>query len=381
MDKVERQYPKTLLELAESRSGEDGVFINRAEAKEFGMNKAVILSMLRNYIAGHASKGSIQHLHGKQWWNYCSCRELAGAIGFMTYNQTWRALKRLTEQGVLKRRDDLNKHRYDKTYWYCIPGFLEDEVPGKGIASGASDKETQNGQGGVIKPNRSSVSLTNGKTYKESISKPNKVSQNQTEAVIKPNDNTHVLQDPCSTACKKEEIIRCTSITSDFQKPLETDFVKPSNSLVSHEQKAEAMSAEKGLIGSDSKISESYSPPTSEAPGMSKESTNGAAAFGGGPPSKNLKVINGIELAFVFGDGTDPTWQTFLQKMSYKFSNQDLANSGFLQDKWRSWIKATASRANLDEPTLEHYRTLWRRTSNQVKREQEESARTGPRPS
>ena len=207
MDKVERQYPKTLLELAESRSGEDGVFINKAEAMELGTNEAIVLSMLRNYIAGHAAKRSGKHCVDGQWWNYCSSRKLANEIGFLSHLQIFRAFTSLVERGVLKRRNDLNTHDYDRTYWYNIPGFLTGEVPREWIKSGANGKASQNGsangkaEGVSIK----TMSLLRQGPEEGGVSKSHngcfKMKQgcftSETGGVSKRNDDTHVVQDPC----------------------------------------------------------------------------------------------------------------------------------------------------------------------------------------
>ena len=374
MERVERQFPKTFAECKKVGKQKDMLTVDCDEVKEFGINEALILAYQRRFIYSHAAKRSIRHWHGEQWWNYCSCRKLANEIGCIGKDQIQRALKSLVKRGVLKRRNDLNTHDYDRTYWYCIPGYLADEVPVTKLVPGANGKASQNRNGkaeGAL-PN---TMYLEGKADTEGVShQRDGLSQGRDRGVAdmrqgvshQRDDDTHVVQHPFNTTDGKR----------NKNKKKVSECSKPSNSLVSHEQKAEAVNAEQGLNGSasGSQVSESNSPSALEVPGMSKESVTGAAAFGGGPPLEDPTVVNGISLGFVFEDVTEPIWHEFLRRFAVKFSEEALGNVDYVREQWRNWLFVMGCSGFLEENALVHFRAIWTKTEAQIKRAQEEVA-------
>ena len=155
MNSAEVKHPKSIKECKPVRKGANQAMVVFDEAGKLGLNadEAIVFACQKRYIFSHAQKGSIQHYKDGQWWNYCSSRKLEKKIKIMGKNLICRTLKNLVKKGVLLSRDDMNEASYDRTFWYCIPGYLTDEVPREGTVSGTKKKARHNG--GVPRANGS----------------------------------------------------------------------------------------------------------------------------------------------------------------------------------------------------------------------------------
>ena len=155
MNSAEVKHPKSVKECKPVRKGANQAMVVFDEAGKLGLNadEAIVYACQKRYIFSHAQKGSIQHYKDGQWWNYCSSRKLSKKIKIMGKNLICRTLKNLVKKGVLLSRDDMNEASYDRTFWYCIPGYLTDDLPREGTVSGTKKKARHNG--GVPRANGS----------------------------------------------------------------------------------------------------------------------------------------------------------------------------------------------------------------------------------
>ena len=218
MDNADRE-PKTFAECRKADKEATQIMVDCDKAIKLGLklNDAFVLAYQKRFIYSHASMGSIRHFKDGQWWNFCSSQKLADKIRLLTYAQVRWSLNSLVEQGVLLRRDDLNEASYDKTYWYCIPGYLTDEVPGKGIASGTNGKARHNG--GVPRTNGSAKrkAKAKGKALIKTMSLEGSPSDKgggspvtdpllpvTEEGVLPVTDQYHIVQDSYSTALEEK---------------------------------------------------------------------------------------------------------------------------------------------------------------------------------
>lgn len=88
-----------------------------AEAREYGVQAAVILSNLRFWIAKNKANG--KHYYDGRTWSYNSIKAWGKLYPFFSERQIRYALKKLEDKGVIL-TGNYNKNAYDRTKWYAI---------------------------------------------------------------------------------------------------------------------------------------------------------------------------------------------------------------------------------------------------------------------
>lgn len=87
-------------------------------AKLVGINAALVYYHLEFWCKRNEQTGS--NVVDGEAWTYCSLSDLVSTYPYLTKNQVRYALKVLLDTNLIKRRKDLNKISYDRTYWYCV---------------------------------------------------------------------------------------------------------------------------------------------------------------------------------------------------------------------------------------------------------------------
>lgn len=90
--------------------------INPELAVEIGLNESLIFQQIAFWISNS------EHIHDGRCWVFKSAAQLhEESFPFLSRVTITRALERLTnELHLLDRRDDLNKRKGDRTYWYAL---------------------------------------------------------------------------------------------------------------------------------------------------------------------------------------------------------------------------------------------------------------------
>ena len=212
MNNVKVKNPKSFAECKATAKEANQAMIDFDEAAELGMNmnEAIVFACQKRYIFSHAKIGSVRHYKDGQWWNYCSTRKLVKQIKILSRGDVRGAFKRLVSKGFLKCRNDMNEASYDRTLWYALPGYLTDEVPGKGIESGTNGKARHNGGvprvNGKAKANgkasgRGGSSVTQGVGRQEPRG-GSSVTQGGGSSVTQ---QYHIVKDSCSSTEEKRK--------------------------------------------------------------------------------------------------------------------------------------------------------------------------------
>lgn len=90
---------------------------NTEEAKEYGINEAIIIEYIRCWIS-HNKKKKLNFIEEKTWM-YNTYSEMASQFSFMNETQVRYALKKLINSGILI-TGNYNKFKYDRTTWYAF---------------------------------------------------------------------------------------------------------------------------------------------------------------------------------------------------------------------------------------------------------------------
>ncbi len=111
-------------------------FFDMDEAKEIGLNEAIIVSSLRFWIM--KNKALSQHFHEGHTWTYNSMRGFITLFPFWTEFQIRHAIDSLKKQDVII-TGNFNETAYDRTTWYAFKDesiWLEKQIHLGKIANG-----------------------------------------------------------------------------------------------------------------------------------------------------------------------------------------------------------------------------------------------------
>jgi len=111
-----------------------------AEAVEYGMLEAVLLSNIRWWVAKNASNN--KHWYDGHYWTYNSAKAFAKLFPYASQQQIQRALKRLETSGIVH-VGNYNTNPYDHTKWYTAP-IQGDYDRSHLIIRGVSDDQPSN---------------------------------------------------------------------------------------------------------------------------------------------------------------------------------------------------------------------------------------------
>ena len=88
-----------------------------AEAVEYGILEAVLLSNIRWWVSKNQANG--KHYHDGRFWTYNSAKAFSTLFPYASQQQIQRALKKLEEAGALL-VSEFNANPYDHTKWYTV---------------------------------------------------------------------------------------------------------------------------------------------------------------------------------------------------------------------------------------------------------------------
>lgn len=90
-----------------------------SDATKYGINEAIILFKVRNFLSWAKSQKSKKHCHQGRWWTYSSYAGWQELMPYFSHRQIRYAIQNLIKKGVLL-TGNFNKKRYDKTTWYSV---------------------------------------------------------------------------------------------------------------------------------------------------------------------------------------------------------------------------------------------------------------------
>jgi hypothetical protein len=90
---------------------------NIEEAKEYGVNEAILLKNLKFWVKKNAANK--KHYYDGVYWTYNSINAFVELFPFWTGKQIRRIIQSLIDQGLIK-KGCYNKNPYDKTSWYTV---------------------------------------------------------------------------------------------------------------------------------------------------------------------------------------------------------------------------------------------------------------------
>lgn len=106
------------------------LLVNPGVAKVFGTSEAIFLQQLEYWMG----KDGVGKVVDNRKWVYNSTRAWqSDNFPFMSVRTITSVVKRLSESGVVLKRNDLNKHSYDRTNWYTIDYSALQEVAAQSI--------------------------------------------------------------------------------------------------------------------------------------------------------------------------------------------------------------------------------------------------------
>ena len=89
-----------------------------ADAVEYGILEAVLLSNIRWWVAKNASNN--KHWYNGHYWTYNSAKAFAKLFPYASQQQIQRALRKLELSGIVH-VGNFNSNPYDHTKWYTAP--------------------------------------------------------------------------------------------------------------------------------------------------------------------------------------------------------------------------------------------------------------------
>lgn len=93
---------------------------NIEDAKQYGVDSAIILHNLRFWLDHNKANGS--HINDGYAWTYNSARAFSELFPYWSSNKIQKLLKKLEGEGVII-TGNYNKAGYDKTKWYTLPEY------------------------------------------------------------------------------------------------------------------------------------------------------------------------------------------------------------------------------------------------------------------
>lgn len=96
-------------------------YYNPQIAEIVGLGAAIVFERLRFFVEKKAENKNTPSYFLKQgqWWVYNSCKDWANIIPGLSQKQIGRALEKLFQLGFI-RRNNYNRTKYDRTYWYTV---------------------------------------------------------------------------------------------------------------------------------------------------------------------------------------------------------------------------------------------------------------------
>ena len=101
-----------------------------SEAKQYGIEKAVIIYNLRHWLSVNQAAGKDMHCHDGYWWTYNTAKAFETLMPFFNRRSISRWLNELEESGFIK-SGVFNAAGYDRTKWYTIPSEFSDGAIGQ----------------------------------------------------------------------------------------------------------------------------------------------------------------------------------------------------------------------------------------------------------
>lgn len=92
-------------------------FFSVDDAKNYGINAAIILQNIRHWVYENQARG--HNFHDGKFWTFNSVSAFCNIFDYMTEKQIRGALDQLEEDGILV-SGNYNKHGFDKTKWYTL---------------------------------------------------------------------------------------------------------------------------------------------------------------------------------------------------------------------------------------------------------------------
>jgi len=93
---------------------------NIEDAKQYGVDSAIILHNIRFWLDHNKANGS--HINDGYVWTYNSARAFSELFPYWSSNKIQKLLKKLESDGVII-TGNYNKAGYDKTKWYTLPEY------------------------------------------------------------------------------------------------------------------------------------------------------------------------------------------------------------------------------------------------------------------
>lgn len=90
-------------------------------ATKVGLNAAVIYENIRFWCEKNAANG--RHFHDGEWWTYNSSKAFLVLFPYLTEKQIRGAIDALISAGLV-RTGNYNESAYDRTRWFCLPGYF-----------------------------------------------------------------------------------------------------------------------------------------------------------------------------------------------------------------------------------------------------------------